>query len=82
LIDAVFNLYASMINPDKMLDYEYRDVSEEIAETVRRINGRISVESELWANIVELNMYEYEDPCIDLCICTPLDKPPTDCLDT
>jgi len=71
-----------MYNPeDKTLEYDYRDVAAEIRETMRRINGVYNIESVLWANIVELNMFEYEDPCKDWCICTPLDDAPDECRD-
>jgi len=83
MIDEFINMYMSVINPeDKTIVYDYRDISTDIIRTMLKINGRsLDITPQLIANIFELNMFEYYDPCVDLCICTTLDNTPKDCLD-
>jgi len=81
MIDYLINLYINTYNTDdKQIEYEYIDIYDDIENIMRKINNKpFSIYNEIYANIVELNMYEYTDPCIDLCICTILDNIPSEC---
>jgi len=73
--------YIKTYNPDdKDIEFEYQDIENDIFNTMIKINNRpFSIYNEIYANIVELNIYEYTNPCNDLCICTVLDNIPNEC---
>jgi len=85
MLSWLIELYRDTYNPvDKQIEQDlidsYKDIWEEIFNTMLKINGRPpSVSYVIYANIVELNIYEYDDPCTELCICTPLDNIPSEC---